>query len=151
MTNFVFCLNSKKDKWRIVHPTQHLVDSSQYSTTKFGDKTFFFMYSLKKRPILSTSVLIVTLYITISLLALPFHFWRKCACFSYDNILISYLLHCFSALCCIYVFNYKNMHNTAGLYITSTLYRSCIALFYRKRLPQQQGDRRIRERDTSMH
>jgi hypothetical protein len=31
------------------------------------------------------------------------------------------------------------------------VYRSCIALFYRKRLPQQQGDRRMRERDTSMH
>ncbi len=31
-----------------------------------------------------------------------------------------------------------------------TLYRSCIALFYRKRLPQQQGDRRMRERETSM-
>ncbi len=31
------------------------------------------------------------------------------------------------------------------------LYRSCIALFYRKRLPQQQGDRRIGERETSIH
>ncbi len=30
------------------------------------------------------------------------------------------------------------------------LYRSCIALFYRKRLPQQDGDRRIGERDTCM-
>ncbi len=35
--------------------------------------------------------------------------------------------------------------------LTTLLYRSCIALFYRKRLPQQQGDRRMRERDTSMH
>ncbi len=26
-----------------------------------------------------------------------------------------------------------------------------VALFYRKRLPQQQGDRRIGERETSMH
>ncbi len=31
------------------------------------------------------------------------------------------------------------------------VYRSCIALFYRKRLPQQQGDIRIGERETSMH
>ncbi len=31
------------------------------------------------------------------------------------------------------------------------LYRSCIALFYRKRLPQQNGDRWIGERETSMH
>ncbi len=31
------------------------------------------------------------------------------------------------------------------------MYRSCIALFYRKRLPQQNGDRRIGERETSMH
>jgi hypothetical protein len=31
------------------------------------------------------------------------------------------------------------------------VYRSCIALFYRKRLPQQNGDRRIGERETSMH
>jgi hypothetical protein len=30
------------------------------------------------------------------------------------------------------------------------LYRSCIALFYRKRLPQQNGDRRIGERGTCM-
>ncbi len=31
------------------------------------------------------------------------------------------------------------------------LYRSCIALVYRKRLPQQNGDRWIGERETSMH
>ena len=31
------------------------------------------------------------------------------------------------------------------------LYSSCVALFYRKRLPQQNGDRRIGERETSMH
>ena len=34
--------------------------------------------------------------------------------------------------------------------ISSSLYRSCIALFYRKRLPQQNGDRRIGERGTCM-
>jgi len=31
------------------------------------------------------------------------------------------------------------------------VYRSCIALFYRKRLPRQQGDRRRGGRETSMH
>ncbi len=36
-------------------------------------------------------------------------------------------------------------------YIGPPVYRSCIALFYRKRLPQQQRDRRIGERETSMH
>jgi hypothetical protein len=39
-----------------------------------------------------------------------------------------------------------------GIYksLTDTLYRSCIALFYRKRLPQQNGDRRIR-RKRNLH
>ncbi len=32
-----------------------------------------------------------------------------------------------------------------------SLYSSCVALFYRKRLPQQNGDRRIGERETCMH
>jgi hypothetical protein len=43
---------------------------------------------------------------------------------------------------------------TVGWYrqfANKTVYRSCIALFYQKRLPQQQGDRRIGERETSMH
>jgi hypothetical protein len=31
------------------------------------------------------------------------------------------------------------------------LYSSCVALFYRKRLPQQNVDRRIGERETCMH
>jgi hypothetical protein len=31
------------------------------------------------------------------------------------------------------------------------LYRSCTALFYRKRLPQQQRDRWMGERETSTH
>ena len=31
------------------------------------------------------------------------------------------------------------------------LYGSCVVLFYRKRLPQQNGDRRIGERETCMH
>ncbi len=34
---------------------------------------------------------------------------------------------------------------------TRLLYRSCIALFYRKRLPQQQRDRWIGERETGTH
>jgi hypothetical protein len=34
---------------------------------------------------------------------------------------------------------------------TLDLYRSCIALFYRKRLPQQQRDRWVGERETSTH
>jgi hypothetical protein len=33
----------------------------------------------------------------------------------------------------------------------NNVYRSCIALFYRKRLPQQQRDRWIGERETSTH
>ncbi len=33
----------------------------------------------------------------------------------------------------------------------NTVYSSCVALFYRKRLPQQNGDRRIGERETCMH
>ncbi len=51
--------------------------------------------------------------------------------------------------------DYAHQATTAALENTGKhstwLYRSCIALFYRKRLPQQQGDRRMRERDTSMH
>ncbi len=33
----------------------------------------------------------------------------------------------------------------------TNLYSSCVALFYRKRLPQQNGDRRKGERETCMH
>jgi hypothetical protein len=31
------------------------------------------------------------------------------------------------------------------------MYSSCVALFYRKRLPQQNGDRKLGERETCMH
>jgi hypothetical protein len=57
----------------------------------------------------------------------------------------------------VHDYKYTNKLNTIRyLYINmssrcAVLYRSCIALFYRKRLPQQQGDRRIGERETSMH
>ncbi len=44
---------------------------------------------------------------------------------------------------------FKQWHQ--GNHCNWRVYRSCIALFYRKRLPQQQRDRWIGERETSMH
>ena len=46
--------------------------------------------------------------------------------------------------------SHKNLYKNKNHH-SLFLYRSCIALFYRKRLPQQQRDRRIGERETSTH